>query len=82
MTDDIIEVPDVKFVQAADVPDTVRAMHRDLYKVFLHKPTDRALPVLTFSDCETVQQAKARYVQYIEDGTIKVIQEPNINPPV
>lgn len=79
---DIIEVPDLRFVQAEDVPNTVRAIHRDLYKAFLHKPSDRTMPVLTFSDCETVQQAKARYVQYIEDGTIEVVPEPNIYPPV
>lgn len=78
---DIIEVPDLKFAQAEDQPNTVRAIHRNLYKVFLHTPSKRCLPVLEFKDCETVQQAKARYVQHIEDGTLEVIDEPNFRPP-
>lgn len=75
MTDDIILHEDVKFVQAQDQENVIRAMHTEIYKAHHHTPSDRILAVLEFHECGSIEEAIERYDKHIEEGVLVVIDE-------
>ena len=72
----LIEVRDVRFTVARDKPNTVRAMHNDIYKAFIRTSDSWVWvhPVIEFT-AVTTQQAKEQYVQQIESGDLKVVDD-------
>jgi hypothetical protein len=80
MKDHPIKVAGIKFVQAADQENIVRAMPEDIYKTFLHVSKDRHIPVLEFS-AKNLAEAKAKYMEAILEGVIRVVDEPLLTPP-